>query len=63
MKQFKVTLEETFTIEVIVNADSVAEAYNQAYDMYWEGEVETAQALPDAKFIEGNFIDCEEIEL
>ena len=62
MKQFKVILEETFAIEVIVNADSVAEAYNKAYDMYWDGEIEAAQALPDAKFIEGNFIDCNEVE-
>ena len=62
MKQYKVILEETFAIEVIINAESETDAYNQAYDMYWEGEIEAAQALPDAKFIEGNFIDCEEIK-
>lgn len=62
MKQYKVILEETFAIEVIINAESETGAYNQAYDMYWEGEIEAAQALPEAKFIAGNFIDCNEVE-
>ena len=62
MKQFKVILEETFAIEVIINAESETDAYDKAYDMYWNGEIEAAQALPDAKFIEGNFIDCNEVE-
>ena len=62
MKQYKVILEETFAITVTIEAESESDAYNKAYDMYWEGEIEAAQGLPDAKFISGNFIDCEEVK-
>lgn len=62
MKQYKVILEETFAIAITIEAESESDAYNKAYDMYWDGDIEAAQALPEAKFISGNFIDCEEVK-
>lgn len=62
MDKYDVTLYESYAVTFQVDAKSQEEAYSIANELYWEGTVEAAIPVDNAKFIEGSIISADLIE-
>lgn len=62
MNTYDVTLYESYAVTFQVQAESQDEAYNTANELYWEGDVEAAIPVDNARFIEGSIISADLVE-
>ena len=62
MNTYDVTLYETYAVTFQVVAESQEEAYDKANELYWEGEVEAAILVENARFIDGSIISADLVE-
>lgn len=62
MNKYDVTLYESYAVTFQVEAESQEEAYDKANELYWEGDVEAAIPVDNARFIEGSIISADPVE-
>lgn len=62
MNKYDVTLYESYAVTFQVEANSQEEAYDKANELYWEGDVEAAIPVDNARFIEGSIISADLVE-